>query len=305
MILRSLLPACPAGFEITLADVGSAGGLKDRWSAARPVVAGMLFEPRDGGTVRQQGRDTLYPFALGEAPGRAELYLTGLPNMSSTLRPNTTLMETFRKKGRHTRIVGTLEMPVDSLDNVAAREGKTVDALKIDTQGSELAILRGAEAALGASVILVEVEVSFLERYRDQALFRDIDAYMASRDFELLDLYRLKRYRCLNRAGVANVSLGAGQRAGRLAYGDAFYFLREEELNARLRREGETLALKALIGLLVYGKADMAARLFEQHADLFEPARRDLLAARFGHLARRKIRNNGLHRMLDYLARHV
>ena len=53
MTLKPVLRACPADFEIVLADIGSAGGLKDRWAPARPVVSAMLFEPRDGGEPRR------------------------------------------------------------------------------------------------------------------------------------------------------------------------------------------------------------------------------------------------------------
>lgn len=305
MTLKPVLRACPPGFEITLADIGSAGGLKDRWAPARSIVSAMLFEPRDGGEPRKMGRDTLYPVALGPQPGRATLNLTALPNMSSTLRPNAPLLGTFRKKGAHTQLTGTLDMPVDTLDAIAAREGRRIDAIKVDTQGSELGILEGARACLAGSVILAEIEVSFFERYEGQALLRDVEGFMAAQGFDLLDLYRLKRYRRLNRLGVGNISLGGGQRAGRLAYGDALFFLAEDRLMERIRAQGEPLALKAIVSLLVYGKADMAARLFEESADLFEPRRRDRLRRYFRAIGRRFLRGGGVHHLLDYLARHV
>ncbi|MGS1016989.1 FkbM family methyltransferase [Allosphingosinicella humi] len=307
MTLKPLLRALPPGFEIVLADIGSAGGLKDRWAPARPAVSAMLFEPRDGGEPRAEGRDMLYPVALGPEKGRALLNLTALPNMSSTLQPNRPLLETFRKKGAHTQITGTLEMPVDTLDAVAAQAGRGVDAIKVDTQGSEIGILEGARRCLAETVILAEIEVSFFERYEGQALFGDIETLMRAAGFELLDLYRLKRYRRLNRHGIGNVSLGAGQRAGRLAYGDALFFLKETTLLERIRHGGggETLALKAILGLLVYGKADMAARLFDETADLMDPARRARLARYFGSIGRRFLRHNSIHHVLDYLARHV
>lgn len=306
MTLKPLLRALPSDFEIVLADIGSAGGLKDRWAPARSAVSAMLFEPRDGGEPRAEGRDMLYPVALGPEKGRALLNLTALPNMSSTLQPNRALLETFRKKGAHTRITGTLEMPVDTLDAVAAQAGRGVDAIKVDTQGSEIGILEGARRCLAETVILAEIEVSFFERYEGQALFGDIETLMRAAGFELLDLYRLKRYRRLNRHGIGNVSLGAGQRAGRLAYGDALFLLKETTLLERIRGGGgEVLALKAILGLLVYGKADMAARLFDETADLIDPARRARLARYFGSIGRAFLRNNTIHHVLDYLDRHV
>ncbi len=305
MSVARFLELWPDDLELVLADVGSAGGLKDRWRPARPVVSALLFEPRDGGEPRRVGRDMLYPVALGPEAGRATLNVTALSNMSSTLRPNRALLEAYRKKGEHTRITGTLEMPVDTLDAVLARDGRRADAIKVDTQGSELGILEGARGALRDSIFLAEVEVSFFERYEGQPLFRDIEAFMREAGFELLDLYRLKRYRRRNSAGVANLSLGGGQRAGRLAYGDALFFREEAALLERVAAEGEMLALKAILGMLVYGKPDMAADLFDRTAHVFTPLRREKAERYFSGLGAQRIRGRKLHGLLDRLSRRV
>lgn len=299
----------PGDMQIVLADVGSAGGVHKRWKPVRPIVSALLFEPREGGETQQQGRDTIFPIALGPQAGRATLNVTALPNMSSTLPPNRALLETFRKKGAHTRITSTFDMPVDTLDAVAARSGRTVDAIKVDTQGSELSILQGAAQCLSGSVIVAEVEVSFFQRYEGQALAWDVVAFMESQGFELLELSRLKRYRRLNAAGVGNRSMGGGQRAGRLAYGDALFFLEESRLLNRIDGlppvDGEALALKAIVALLVYGKPDMAAHLFDRTRHVVAPARRGPLETYFASLARGPFRAGVVHHVLDYLARHV
>lgn len=303
--MKKLLRAWRPDLELVLADIGAAGGLKDRWAPARPVVSAMLFEPRDGGEPRKLGRDTLYPVALGPAPGRATLNLTALPNMSSTLQPNAELLRTFRKKGKQTSITGTVDMTVDTLDAVAAREGKRVDAIKVDTQGSEAGILEGARACLSGSIFIAEIEVSFLERYCGQPLLRDIESSMGAHGFELVDLYRLKRYRRANSFGIGNISLGRGQRAGRLAYGDALFVLSEDRLAERIGAEGEDLAMKAIVALLVYGKADLAASLFERVRASFGAERGDAVARYLRSLGRQRLSRNRLHHVLDYLARNV
>jgi FkbM family methyltransferase len=309
MILDPLIALCPPKFDIVLADVGSAGGLKDRWRPARPIVSALLFEPRDGGEVTQRGRDTLFPIALGPEAGRATLNVTALPNMSSTLEPNRPLLETFRKKGEHTRILSTLEMPVDTLDAVAARTGRRIDAIKVDTQGSEIGILEGARTCLAQDILIAEVEVSFFHRYVGQAVVTDIVTFMADHGFELLDLYRLKRYRRRNAEKVGNISLGGGQRAGRLAYGDAMFFIEESRLLERVRAlpqpEAMAVMLRAIASLIIYGKPDMAAYLFDLTADLFDAQRRERLRQYLGSLGKRRLRSGWAHHMLDYLSRHV
>ena len=309
MSLSRFLNRLSPAFEIVVADVGSIGGLARRWAPAASVVAPLLFDPREGGAERREGRARIFPVALAAAPGTARLNLTALGNMSSTLTPNAALLARFRKKPAHTRLVGQAEMPADSLDNVAQAAGVAVDVLKVDTQGSELDILRGAEASLKSSVFFAEVEVSFLERYRGQAPFDGVVAHLRGRGFELIDLYRAKRYRHANSAGIGNVSLGAGQRAGRLAYADAWFMLDEAALAARLDALGPdaaaALAQKAMIVLLVYGKADMAARLYDIVADRLEPPVRDAWGRHLRSLARRAYGLQNLHHVVDFLARRA
>lgn len=305
----ALKGALPEDLEIVLADVGSAGGLHKRWRTVRPIVSALLFEPREGGEVQQQGRDTIYPLALGPQAGRATLNVTALPNMSSTLLPNKTLLDSFRKKGGHTRIEATFDMPVDTLDAIAERDGRAVDAIKVDTQGSELSILEGARNCIASSVIVAEVEVSFFQRYQGQALAWDIVDFMKHQGFELLDLYRLKRYRRVNEAGIGNKSLGGGQRAGRLAYGDAIFCIEEQRLLSRIEAlpptQAEALALKSMIALLVYGKPDMAAFIFDRTRHVIKASRCASLEAYFASMARGPFPAGVFHHVFDYLARNV
>lgn len=305
----ALQSALPQDFQIVLADVGSAGGLHKRWRTIRPIVSALLFEPREGGEVQQRGRDRIYPIALGPAAGTATLNVTALANMSSTLLPNLELLGRFRKKGTHAKVESTFDMPVDTLDAVAARDGQVIDALKVDTQGSELSILEGGRSCIENSVIVAEVEVSFFQRYQGQALACDIIAFMKRQGFDLIDLYRLKRYRRCNEEAVGNLSLGGGQRAGRLAYGDAIFFIEEHRLLDRIEalpaRDAETLALKALVALLVYGKPDMAAAIFDRSRHVIEAGRCARLERYFASLSRGPLREGALHHLLDYLARNV
>lgn len=313
MSVASLVRALPPDLELVLADVGSAGGLNRRWKGAAALVRALLFDPREDPSAAplEKGRHVIFPVGLGKVAGTARLNVTALGNMSSVLLPNTERLEAFRKKGEHTAIVSTSEMPVDTLDHIVAREHLRVDVLKVDTQGSELDILDGAQACLRESVFLAEVEVSFLERYRGQPLCHEVTAYMAARGFELLDLHRLKRYRYANRSRVRNVGLGGGQRAGQLAYGDALFMLREDRLLARIRAlpatDAQALALKVMLALMIYGKADAAARLFDLCADLIDGATRSRLSRCFRRLGGggALIGRKGLHLILDYLARQV
>lgn len=290
-----------------LADIGSAGGLHKRWSPLRDHVTAILFDPLDETTG--SGRDRYFPVALAGEAGEATLNVTRRVTMTSTLLPNAPLLARFWDKPDHTAIVSTFTVPTDRLDNVMGANGIVLDAIKIDVQGGEYDILSGARAALADSLFLAEIEVSFLERYVGLRTFEAVVALMKERGFDLVDIGRIKRYRYRNGFGIVNPGLGMGDRAGRLAFCDALFLLRDERLLDRIHSggaaNGPDLALKAILALLVYGKADIAASIFEAARDRIALEMHGPLTAYFSALGGKHYGRKGLHKALDYLARQV
>lgn len=295
--------AFPADFYLTLVDVGSAGGAQPRWRRFASLLSAVLFDPREPAASGRLGRGQtrVYPVALGAATGEAVLHVTALANMSSVLEPNLPLMQTFRKKGPHAEVVERAKVPVTTLDALAAGDRFAPDVLKIDTQGSELQVIDGARGVLAGSVVLAEVEVSFLARYRGQPLFDDIVTTMRALGFELIELHRLKRYRAKNALGIANVGLGGGQRAGRIAYGDAIFLRSEADLVAR----GGAAVLKAILALVAYGKPDIAARLLESGRATLDAQVAVAMERGLAAIASSRLGIGRLHSAIDWLGRRV
>ena len=67
------------------------------------------------------------------------------------------------------------------VDDIA--EISNVDLFKIDVQGAELAVFQNASRAL-ASALVVQTEVEFVELYRGQPLFADVDSFLRSQGFQ-------------------------------------------------------------------------------------------------------------------------
>lgn len=265
MSVRRLIEALANDCTLTLVDVGSAGGLEQRWAAYRSVLSSILFDPREPGASGGFGRGAtrVYPVALGAKKGKEPLYLTQLANMSSFLKPDPDAFAPYGRKQGDATVVRSEPVPIDTLDALAKADGFSPDVIKVDTQGSELQVLAGAEKCL-KSIVLAEVEVSFFTRYTDQPLLADVQAFMNARGFELIDLLHIKRYRAANSAGIRNIAARPHDRSGRAAYANAIFLRRETDLLDR--KHGDRL-LKALVALTAYGKADIAARLFDQGKD--------------------------------------
>jgi hypothetical protein len=68
-----------------------------------------------------------------------------------------------------------------------------IDYLKVDTQGAELSILKGAGDLLDSARVL-EVEVEFNPIYKGQPLFSDVDTFLRDKGFVLWKLSHLVHY---------------------------------------------------------------------------------------------------------------
>jgi FkbM family methyltransferase len=149
-----------------------------------PVIA---FEPlaRPAGIFAKLfGKDPqirLERIALGAETRRASMVVTAADDSSSLLPVGAEQLRIFPG----TQAVGTAAVEVDRLDRrVTAAELRAPALLKIDVQGYELEVLRGAEGVLGAFEH-VYVEASFRQLYVGQALAEAVIDHLTARDFAL------------------------------------------------------------------------------------------------------------------------
>jgi len=301
--LRPLFASFPEDFRLTVADVGSIGGLHSRWRRLRNRLVTISFDPLDPRATGEATR--CYPYLIGDREGTATLNITRRPSMSSTLTPDPHFYAAFWDKPEDTDIVETIEAEMIRLDTLMQRERLSPDAIKIDVQGGEAAVIAGAAETLRGSVMLAEIECSFAARYEGQETFDQIMTRMRDLGFALLDLRRLKRYRYRNTSSVHDPSLGRGMRAGRLAFCDAIFMIEPETLWQRVDAGAEHAGLKALTLFLVYGKADLAAAVFDRAADAMPGPARDACAAFFKHLENDGGWRQRLHLSLDRWVQRV
>lgn len=276
--LAPLFAQLPKTFRLTVADVGSIGGLHKRWAELAPHLISINFDPLE---IRETVEaERCFRFLIGDQEGSAKLMITRRESMSSMLRPDVNFYAPFWDKSDHVEVTKEIEASMTRLDPLMEREGIVLDAIKVDVQGGEAAVISGAEQTLRNSVILAEIECSFAARYKGQETFDQVMARMRNLGFALLDVRRLKRYRYRNKAGVNDASLGRGMRAGRLGFCDAIFLVEPDDLWKRIAAgggaNGPDLALKSIVLLLTYGKADLAAATFDHGADAIPALTRDV-----------------------------
>jgi len=127
---------------------------------------------------------TILPEAIGLGD-KGLLRTTRFNPASSLFVPNQKELAVFHALPEMLEVVDESPISTKCLDDIA--EAADCRFLKIDVQGGELDVLRGAGHVLGKTLALF-VEVEFLDIYEKQPLFCDVDRFLKERGFELIDL---------------------------------------------------------------------------------------------------------------------
>jgi FkbM family methyltransferase len=201
----------------------------------------------------------VYPYFIGK-PGIVTFHiydLAGHRGCSSSYEFNDEYVGAFAHTSGAPRLVRTVALEAVGLDDVMFRKRLTPpDLLKLDTQGSELEILRTAGRTL-ADTSLVEVETEFFPIYKGQPLFADVDTLLRSSGFELLYLDRHFEQRRVIFKGLSR---------GQLIDGDALY----GKSPSQLRHWSPERIAKYVILLCHYGHLDMAYQILKEHSEVLE-----------------------------------
>ena len=174
--------------------------------------------------------------------------MTNKPTCSSFLKPNINYLDKFGDVNRyHTKEI--LKFETTTVDKEFAN--LSLDFVKIDTQGSELNILKGSNKSL-EEILGLEIECEFFKIYENQPLYEDIKNYLENYNlilFDFIDIIRWERDKFTH--------LGQPQFANIL-------FLRSPENIIELYKKGK-LNLKKLknyiLILTIYNKRDLLVSL--------------------------------------------
>jgi len=183
-LARMIGSRCPM---ITIVDAGAmaiAGEGVEYHALLRERVGRVIgFEPvkEECERLNAQGtrNRTFLPYCVGDGSKRT-FHTCNAPMTSSIYEPNTALLERFQRLAELTTVVKSEEVQTHRLDDIPEVAGTHL--LKMDVQGAELDILHGGEKTL-ESVVAVHAEVEFLEMYKGQPMFADVDTFMRGHGF--------------------------------------------------------------------------------------------------------------------------
>lgn len=167
-----------------------------------PLANIIAFEPNPMLLEQLEKRYALYPNvqivskALGPVSKTVRINVGAFDATSSLLQPSSIGRQIHRER---VRVVEQVR-----LDEALTQ--RSIDVLKLDSQGYELEALKGAERAL-SRVKVILTEVAFVRMYEGGVLFSELDLMLRSKGFDFLNFYDLYT-----------------QSSGQLTAGDAIYF---------------------------------------------------------------------------------
>jgi len=236
--------------SITIFDIGARDGFNNRWASIGQNVYLVGFEPDESefSQLRKSAKPNhlFINTALDKCDREQILYLCRHRGCSSLYKPNFDFVSDF-SFGWGFEIEGEVRLQTKTMDQVCDSAAIWPDALKLDTQGSELDILKGGKSAL-ENVLLIDIEVSFQELYTNAPLFAEVDIFLRNEGFRLLGLRR-SYWR-------TNCGIGRSE-GGHLVHGDALYYRDNYD------RLDEVQRIKLMALLLCYRQYDLVARLSE------------------------------------------
>jgi FkbM family methyltransferase len=151
------------------------------------------FEPQAEGLAslneRKSDLETYLPHVIGDGSQQV-LNITAMPGMTSLFEPNFAVLDWFNGFSDWSVVQQKVPVQTRRLDDLA--EIPAIDMLKIDVQGAELLVFKGAEEKLKRAVA-IHTEVCFLHLYKNQPLFGDVDVDLRGRGFIPHHIHHINR----------------------------------------------------------------------------------------------------------------
>jgi FkbM family methyltransferase len=182
----SLFDLFPGEFVIDVLDIGASIGERPSYQglvdAGRARIFG--FEPNVEECAKLNAQygapHRFFPHFVGDGKP-ATFHETNWLLTGSLFEPHTELLSKFINLAELVTPVAQHPVQTTKLDDVQGLDN--VDFLKMDIQGGELAVFQHGSKAL-SQALFIQTEVEFVQLYKNQPMFADVDAYLRQSGFQ-------------------------------------------------------------------------------------------------------------------------
>ncbi|MBS0534437.1 MAG: FkbM family methyltransferase [Proteobacteria bacterium] len=233
----------------------------------------------------KSGNLHVLPFCLGKGNGNGRLFITKNPYASSNFEPDSSYYSYYCELhlsgevegvmlnnavydvvyGNDFNVVEARDVQIRALDDILERkeapDGLVPDFLSLDTQGSELNILKGGEQTFHNHCLALATEIEFHPMYKKQALFSDIF------DFALKHGFHFVGFTYLQEISPHRLPLGARAK-GVLAFGDALFFRNISSVRSIATSDNDLYVklMKLAFVAMNFGHLEYAIQVLEEAA---------------------------------------
>lgn len=259
---------------IKIIDVGARTGLESNLLVlsenSMTKILGFEPEPDEFHKLSKNtpSNVTILNTALYSSQKEINLYVTNNPGLSSIYKPNFDLLSQLELKNNldQYRVVKKIKFLASTLDNEAySNNFEDADFIKIDTEGSEVDILKGAENLLKSSILGLESEISYTQQREGQFTFKDLTGLLDEFDFHIFDVR--------NKHQKRESGQRFGKRKGQLVYCDALFFKSIKGINELIlnksKNEKKYKICRSILIVSSYGYFDYAYEIFSSFKELF------------------------------------
>ncbi|MBU6431043.1 MAG: FkbM family methyltransferase [Patescibacteria group bacterium] len=251
---------------LTLVDAGARGSLDEPWASINQKSLKIVgFEPDEKECERLNSLSVnrhCFPVALWSKEGELRINSTQASCCSSAYEPNFSLIRKYEKNNWEPRLViNSTLFKSSTLDKILGENNTYCDFLKIDTQGAEYDILKGAENRLNDDIFAVLAETWTTEVYKGQHLTGEILQLMNDKNFSLFDINIAAAWQRKN----SHIIKHRGKR--QIIGLDLLFFKTSSE---KSWFKDHTKLIKAVALSEVYGFPDYALELIETNKDNFK-----------------------------------
>ncbi len=173
--------------DMLMIDIGSADGATAQLFAKSFIKSQIIgFEPipesykKAVNTTKHLNNVTIKNCCISDKIGFQEFYVTNNLDSSSLLKPTAIAYDNVQAASQIQVETSTLDAETQHL--------KSITLIKLDTQGSELMILKNAPETLKKTRFIL-IEMSIPKQYDNACQYFEIDDYLRSQGYKLIGLF--------------------------------------------------------------------------------------------------------------------